>query len=78
MKNLFTLLALPVALSLATAAVAFDLDSRFVDNDGDLIADIPTDSSQWVDPRVLVFAYTPVEDPAVYEEAWADFLDHMT
>jgi phosphonate transport system substrate-binding protein len=26
---------------------------------------------------VLIFAYTPVEDPAVYAEAWKDFLAHM-
>jgi phosphonate transport system substrate-binding protein len=59
------------------AAAEFKLDSRFVDNDGDLIADIPTDPSQWVDPPTLIFAYTPVEDPSVYRTAWADFLEHM-
>jgi len=62
---------------MALPAAAFQLDSRFVDNDGDLIADIPADPSQWVDPSVLIFAYTPVEDPAVYAEAWSDFLAHM-
>lgn len=40
-----------------------DLDERFCDADGDLIADIPTDESQLVDPDQLIFAYTPVEDP---------------
>ncbi len=54
-----------------------DLDERFCDVDGDLIADIPTDESQWIDPDTLVFAYTPVEDPAVYKTAWADFLTHL-
>ena len=54
-----------------------DLDERYCDVDGDLVADIPTDPSKWVDPNTLVFAYTPVEDPAVYKEAWSDFLDHM-
>jgi len=53
------------------------LDERFCDRDGDLVADAPTDPSQQVDPDTLVFAYTPVEDPAVYREAWADFLTHM-
>lgn len=78
MKRIITLLALPIAASSFALASSFHLDSRFVDEDGDLIADIPTDPSRWVDPNVLIFAYTPVEDPAVYEEAWADFLDHMT
>ncbi len=54
-----------------------DLDKRFCDVDGDLLADIPTDASQLLDPDTLIFAYTPVEDPAVYKEAWSDFLTHL-
>ena len=54
-----------------------DLDDRYCDADGDLIADIPTDPSQLVDPDTLIFAFTPVEDPAVYKSAWADFLTHL-
>ena len=54
-----------------------DLDKRFCDTDGDLIADIPTDESQLLDPDTLIFAYTPVEDPAVYKEAWSDFLTYL-
>jgi phosphonate transport system substrate-binding protein len=70
-----TLLA---SLLLAGQAFAqFTLDSRFTDADGDLIADIPTDESQLVDPDTLIFAYTPVEDPAVYAEVWQGFLEHM-
>ncbi|MEM8704505.1 MAG: phosphate/phosphite/phosphonate ABC transporter substrate-binding protein [Pseudomonadota bacterium] len=54
-----------------------DLDQRFCDVDGDLLADAPTDPSEWLDPDTLIFAYTPVEDPAVYKTAWSDFLDHL-
>lgn len=54
-----------------------DLDKRFCDADGDLIADIPTDPAQLVDPDTLIFAFTPVEDPAVYKSAWSDFLTHL-
>ncbi len=71
------LAAVSMSALMAVPAAAFQLDSRFVDEDGDMIADIPTDESQWLDPSVLVFAYTPVEDPAVYAEAWSDFLAHM-
>ncbi|MEC8042232.1 MAG: phosphate/phosphite/phosphonate ABC transporter substrate-binding protein, partial [Pseudomonadota bacterium] len=53
------------------------LDAMYCDADGDLIADIPTDASKQMDPSTLVFAYTPVEDPAVYKEAWADFLSYL-
>jgi phosphonate transport system substrate-binding protein len=73
-----SLAALLGSLVLAGQASAeFMLDSRFTDADGDLIADVPTDASQLVDPDTLIFAYTPVEDPAVYGEVWAGFLDHM-
>ena len=54
-----------------------DLDERFCDVDGDLIADIPTDPAEQIDPDTLIFAYTPVEDPAVYKTAWSDFLVHL-
>ncbi len=54
-----------------------DLDERFCDVDGDLLADIPSDPSQQIDPDTLIFAYTPVEDPAVYKTAWSDFLTHL-
>ena len=50
------------------------MDSRFCDENGDLVADTPSNP---IDPRTLVFAYTPVEDPAVYRDVWAGFLDHM-
>lgn len=72
-------LAGAAALALATTAAQaeFQLDSRFVDADGDLVADIPTDESQLIDPDTLIFAYTPVEDPAVYADVWAGFLEHM-
>ncbi|MBB3331466.1 phosphonate transport system substrate-binding protein [Halomonas campaniensis] len=74
-----TLLAGTIAGAIAAASLAAhaDLSSRYVDTDGDMIADIPADASQWADPDTLVFAYTPVEDPAVYADVWSDFLDHL-
>ncbi|NSX54943.1 phosphate/phosphite/phosphonate ABC transporter substrate-binding protein [Parasulfitobacter algicola] len=67
-------LAIPVA---AQDCERGDLDTRFCDTDGDLLADTPTDPAQQLDPSTLIFAYTPVEDPAVYKEAWSDFLTHL-
>ncbi|NLQ18559.1 phosphate/phosphite/phosphonate ABC transporter substrate-binding protein [Marinomonas sp. M1K-6] len=72
--------SLPLLLGLAvtsTALQASDLASRFTDNNGDLTADAPSDVKKWIDPDTLVFAYTPVEDPAVYAQVWDDFLKHM-
>jgi phosphonate transport system substrate-binding protein len=56
---------------------AFELDERYEDADGDMVADIPTDPAGWQDPPELIFAYTPAEDPSVYADAWAGFLDHL-
>ncbi len=53
------------------------LDAQYCDRDFDQVADLPLDSKEWANPDTLIFAYTPVEDPAVYEKAWADFLAHM-
>ena len=53
------------------------LDEQYCDRDGDLTADTPTDPSDWVDPDTLVFAFTPVEDPAMFKSVWAEFLDHL-
>lgn len=75
MTRFLTTVALGAVLALPAAA--FELDPRFTDADGDLIADIPTDESQWIDPSTLIFAYTPVEDPAVYAEVWEEFIDHL-
>ncbi|MEM6847008.1 MAG: phosphate/phosphite/phosphonate ABC transporter substrate-binding protein [Pseudomonadota bacterium] len=74
-----TLIAAAASAALiATPALAeFKLDDRFTDSDGDLIADIPSDPSEQIDPSTLIFAYTPVEDPAVYRNVWAGFLEHM-
>lgn len=83
-KNYLLAAASVLALSAFTTGSAFaadcprgDLDERYCDVDGDLLADIPTDAAELSDPDTLIFAYTPVEDPAVYKEAWADFLVHL-
>jgi phosphonate transport system substrate-binding protein len=65
------------ALSMGWATPGQALDSRFKDDNGDLVADTPTDPSQQIDPDTLIFAYTPVEDPAVYAKVWDGFLRHM-
>ena len=54
-----------------------DLRLGLVDMDGDMIADAPEDPDDWVDPPVLIFSYTPVEDPEVYRDVWSEFLDHL-
>ncbi len=63
------------ALSLPTLA---DLSPRYQDKNGDLVADLPTDPERWRDPRILIFAYTPVEDPALYSQVWDGFIAHVS
>lgn len=55
-----------------------ELDVRYCDTNGDMLADTPTDASQLLDPGTLVFTYAPTEDPAVYEGAFGDFLEYLT
>lgn len=54
------------------------LDNRFCDENKDLVADTPSDKSKWKDPSTLVFTYTPVEDPAVYKDAFSDFQKYLS
>ena len=76
--------ALLLAIRLAGPALAEtqdcphgDLDKAYCDGDGDLVADRPADPKQLVNPRTLVFSYTPVEDPALYQKVWNGFIRHM-
>lgn len=53
------------------------LDTLYCDRDNDLIADVPTDPAKQKDPSTLVWAYTPVEDPAVYANVFRPFTNHL-
>lgn len=55
-----------------------DLDPMYCDENKDLVADAPTDPSKQRTPGTLVFTYTPVEDPAVYEKVFKPFTDHLS
>ncbi|WP_299236219.1 phosphate/phosphite/phosphonate ABC transporter substrate-binding protein [uncultured Halomonas sp.] len=74
---------LPLSLLVATQAQAQEecergaLDAIYCDENGDMVADRPTDESEWADPDTLIFAYTPVEDPAIYSDIWQPFIEHL-
>ena len=61
-----------------TCAQRGDLDARYCDANQDLVADTPTDKKLQKDPATLVFSYTPVEDPAVYENVFGEFIAHLS
>lgn len=78
------ILASAAVVALQAAARAQDacpnrgeLDTLYCDADKDLVADAPTDPKKWRDPSTLVWAYTPVEDPAVYANVFKPFTDHL-
>jgi phosphonate transport system substrate-binding protein len=54
------------------------LDAQYCDANRDLVADTPVDATKFRDPSALVWAYTPVEDPAVYANVFKPFTDHLT
>ena len=74
-----------IAVLLASTAMAVaqedcprgTLDKIYCDRNDDLTADLPTDPKKIVNPSTLIFAYTPVEDPAVYTKVWDGFIKHM-
>ncbi|WP_117235384.1 phosphate/phosphite/phosphonate ABC transporter substrate-binding protein [Vibrio maerlii] len=73
MKLIKSTVAAALIMSFNTVA----MDARYEDRSGNLVADLPASESEWNDPSTLVFAYTPVEDPAVYADVWSEFLTHM-
>ena len=84
MKTLWHGLAAAALALVAGAALAQDicphrgeLDTAYCDANRDLVADPPTDPKRFRNPSVLVFTYTPVEDPAVYERVFKPFTDHL-
>jgi phosphonate transport system substrate-binding protein len=87
MPKLTTTLALGALLaSLTIAPPAFaqeacsnrgQLDEAYCDADGDMVADLPRDAAKIRDPSTLVFAYTPIEDPAIYANLLKPFIDHL-
>jgi phosphonate transport system substrate-binding protein len=53
------------------------LAERYCDENLDLVADLPKDSDEWVDPDTLFFSYVPVEDPAIYQDVFEPFITHL-
>ncbi len=58
-------------------ATSADLRAGYVDADCDMLADPPTDAADLRDPNTLVWAYSPIEDPAVYAELFRPFTRHL-
>ena len=77
-------LAFSIAALLLSMTVSFSeechrgtLDVAYCDRNMDQVADLPLDPKDWVDPKTIIFTYTPVEDPAVYANIWQSFVEHL-
>ncbi len=78
---------LPASLVLLVACFAWpaqaatcnhaDLDAQYCVDGDKMVAAPPTDPKDLKDPSTLVFAYTPVEDPAVYANAFKPFVNYL-
>lgn len=68
---------LPMSASAAECSNRGQLADLYCDENNDLVADTPSDPSQLINPDTLVFAYTPVEDPAIYADIWEPFIEHL-
>lgn len=68
----------PIPSSECSAEERGKMDVYYCDKDGDLVADLPEDERYWLDPDTLIFAYTPVEDPAIYADMWQPFMEHLS
>jgi phosphonate transport system substrate-binding protein len=55
-----------------------DLADAYLDADGDLTADPPTDSKKWRDPDVLTFSYAPLEEAGAYANIFDDFVNFLS
>ena len=78
------LIGLLLVLGFSTSAMAMEdcyrgtLDKQYCDRDRNLVADLPLDPADWINPDTIIFSYTPVEDPAIYAKVWDGFVKHMS
>ena len=84
MTNFFRTFILMVLASFLSAYSAFSedcnrctLDNAYCDRNFVQVAFLPLDPKDWVDPKTIIFTYTPVEDPAVYANIWQKFVEHL-
>ena len=54
-----------------------ELDVAYCDADRNLVADPPTDPKKFKNPNTLVFSFSPLEDPSVYEKMFDPFVKYL-
>ena len=54
-----------------------ELDLMYCDADKNLVADPPSDAKKFKNPNTLVFSFSPLEDPSVYERMFDPFVKYL-
>jgi len=72
-----SLTAASSALAQGACSNQGQLDAAYCDANNDLVADAPADPAKMKDPATLIFAYSPVENPAVYQTVYQPFMDYL-
>jgi phosphonate transport system substrate-binding protein len=67
----------PLAIAADACKNRGELDTMYCDDNSDMVADVPADPKKLKNPSTIVFTYTPVEDPAVYENVFKPFTTHL-
>ena len=55
-----------------------ELDVLYCDANKDLVADPPSDPKKFKNPGTLVFSFSPLEDPSVYERMFDPFVKYLS
>ncbi len=63
---------------LTNGAAKNSLDPRYVDADGDLVADAPGDPAKQLDPATLTFCYVTVDDDPTFKAAFGGLMDAIS
>jgi len=84
-RKILGCVSVAMALMAGSGALANDacpnrgeLDAAYCDANKDLVADTPTDPKKFRNPGTLVFSFTPLEDPSVYEKVFDPFIKYLS
>src|ERR1051325_644468 len=78
LTSLFLTAVSPLSVAADTCQNRGELDAMYCDENKDMVADVPKDPKRWKNPSTIVFTYTPVEDPAVYEDIFKPFTTYLS
>ena len=73
----FLVIFVPLASNAASCELESRLKDGYIDIDCDMLVDVPLEATQLRDPKTLVWAYSPIEDPSIYADLFKPFTLHL-